>query len=90
MYKNANKNKHSHHSEFDLSNDLENIKSALANASWDVRGKAGEVFSQSIGNIKEKSTDIKDEVETYVTKKPFRAIGFALATGLVLGYFLRK
>lgn len=79
-----------HHSEYDLHKDYMNIRSALADTTHDMKGRANEMFRHSMRNVKDKSADIKDNVEEYVNKKPFHAIGIALATGFLLGYLFRK
>ena len=82
--------KHRHnHSDYDFYGDVAKIKSALANATYDLKGKAGEMISQSVDTVKEQSTQVKDNVAGYTTKNPFKTIGIALATGMVVGYFLR-
>lgn len=86
----STRNGRRHHSEYDLSTDYQNIKEALAEASADVRGRMGEIFTNSIHNAKTKSSDMQDAIETYVTKKPFKAIGIAMASGLLLGLILRR
>lgn len=90
MYKsNINHRHHSKHS-YDLYDDLEKIKDALADASDDVRLKAKELFLQSIENAKERSAEIKEDVSDYVGDKPFKSLGFALISGLLIGFLLRR
>ncbi|MBV9575151.1 MAG: hypothetical protein JO149_00835 [Gammaproteobacteria bacterium] len=83
-------NRHAHRNDFDLSADLEKIKTALADATYDVRGRAGEIFNESIENVKQKSTDIQGEMETYVTEKPFKSLGIAVLSGFLLGFLFHK
>jgi len=84
------KHRHSSHSDIDLYDDVEKIKAALTDAAYDVRGKAGEIFSDSLNNVKEQSTAIKEGVSDYAATKPFKALGIALLTGITLGFLLRR
>ena len=77
-------------SAYDVYGDLIAIKNALADASYDVKGKATELLSESFTNIKEKSVDARDDVSAYVAKRPFKSLGVMFATGIALGYFLRR
>lgn len=90
MYKNQTRGKHAHRSEFDLYHDFENIKDAFTEATYDVKGRAGEILSQSMESLKDKSSDLKDGVEEYVSNKPFQSMGIALLAGMVIGYFIHK
>lgn len=83
-------NNKAHRSDYDLHADYQNIKTALADATQDVKGRAGEILHHSLKSVKGKSADLKDNVETYITKKPFQSIGIAVATGFILGFLLRK
>lgn len=84
------RHKHSRQSAYDLQEDLNNIKAALAEATYDVRGRAGEIFSDSVNNMRDRSVDFKENVEDYVSHKPYKALGIAMAAGLVLGFLMRK
>jgi len=87
MYKNTTK--HRNHNEHDISADLEKIKSALFDTAKDMHGKAKEMWSDSIENVKEKSTDAKETVSDYILNKPIKSVGIALLSGLVMGFLLR-
>jgi ElaB/YqjD/DUF883 family membrane-anchored ribosome-binding protein len=89
MHKSTAKHKNSHGKHF-LKNDFAHIKTAFAETGQDIKEKASEILANSIENVKEKSSDMKDSVENYVTKKPFQSIGIAMVVGLVVGYLLRK
>lgn len=86
--------KNTHHKQtknhYDFYADLENIKDAVYDATRHARGHASGVLSQSINDVKTKSTDISDTVVDYVTEKPYKALGIALLSGLVLGFWLRR
>jgi ElaB/YqjD/DUF883 family membrane-anchored ribosome-binding protein len=84
------KSRNSHHHRNDLSDDVEKIKAALAQATFDVKGKASDLFSQSIDNIKDHSSKFQENVSEFTTEKPLKSLGIALLTGIVLGYFLHK
>lgn len=87
MHKNTSK-KRTH--EFDLSGDLAKIRDALADTAKDVKGKASEVFSQSVENVKDKSTDIKENMQTYVAEKPFKSLLLAMLSGVLIGSTLMR
>lgn len=76
--------------DYDLRGDYENIKTALAEATEDIKGRASEIFYQSLANVKDKSSDVKVTVEDYIVEKPFKSIGIAAAAGFILGFLLRK
>lgn len=90
MQKHDTKHKHTHHVSHNLQRDYENIKSILANATQDLKGTTGEMFTHSLKNVQSKSTDVKDSLEDYINKKPFKSVGIAMLAGLVMGYFIRK
>lgn len=69
--------------DYDINEDLARIKDALADAAYDVRGKAGEM-------LKDKSNDFQESVTNYASEKPFKTIGIALLAGVVLGFLLKK
>lgn len=78
------------HDEYDLYGDLEKIKAAIAEATRDVKGKTNQLVSQSLDNVREKSSDIQENIADYVAEKPFKSLGMAILTGIVIGYFLHK
>lgn len=83
--------KHKHnHSNYDLYGDLAKIRSALNHVTDDIKGKAGEVFFQSVEGVKEKSLATKDTIAEYTADNPFKCLGAALLLGLSIGYFMHK
>ena len=91
MERTAHRHKHLHrNNDYDLSADLERIKAALADASYDVKGKAGEIFNESLENVKQRSSDLQDNMANYVSEKPLKSLSFALISGLILGFLLHK
>lgn len=82
--------KHKHHNNNDLYGDVEKIKAALLEASQDLKGKASEILSDSVDDMKEKSAAVKDGVANYTAEKPFKSLGIALLVGVAIGYLLRK
>lgn len=89
-HKHNNHSHHTYHSNFDLYDDVEKIKDALLNATYDIKGKAAELFTQSLDQAKEQSDKLKDNVVEYTSDKPFKSLGIALLSGIAIGYFLRK
>ena len=87
----AIKNKHGHHnSDYDLYGDVEKIKAALMEATQDVKGKAAELFTDSVDGVKEKTALVKDNVANYTAEKPFKSLGAAVLIGIAIGYLLRR
>lgn len=84
------KHRSARHSEYNLLEDLERIKSALSDATYDVKGKAGEFVTDSLHDMKEKTEEWQKGFTHYVTKKPFTSLGIAVGVGAVIGFFLHK
>ncbi len=82
--------KHRHLRNGIVSNDIEKIKMAIANAGKHAKGKAEEVVYDSIDSLKEKTLNAQDAVETFVAEKPLKALGIALVAGAFLGLLLRR
>jgi ElaB/YqjD/DUF883 family membrane-anchored ribosome-binding protein len=90
MQKTTTRHRNSHASNYDLHGDLAKLKAILADTTSDVRGRAGEVLFQSLENMRNKSTEIQDNVSTYVADKPIKSIGVALLAGIAIGFLVRK
>jgi len=88
MYKTTSKKHRNNH--YDLSGDIERIKDAFADTAKDVRGKASEVFSQSIKDVRVKSTDMKDNMETYLSERPFKTLLVSMLSGILIGGTLMR
>jgi len=80
--------KHMHNNH--LYHDVEKIKKSLAAAAYDVKDKAGDVFSEAIDAAAEKGEELQKKVSTYTAKKPLQSLGFALLAGAIIGYWFRK
>ena len=80
--------KHTNHT--DLHKDIADIKAALAQASYDLKGKAGEILCDSMEDIKEHSSEMKENIANYTAEKPFKTIGIAVLAGVVLGFLLKR
>jgi ElaB/YqjD/DUF883 family membrane-anchored ribosome-binding protein len=91
MYKTPTRQKRKHHQHtYNLYNNLEEIREALADVSNDVKNKANSILSDSVDNVREASSTVEDEVTTYVAGRPLKSVGIAIAAGIVIGYFLRR
>jgi ElaB/YqjD/DUF883 family membrane-anchored ribosome-binding protein len=88
MYKTKSRN--TNRSDFDLYGDLAKIKAALADATYDVKGRASEILADSFEDVKAKSSLIQENVGAYVTERPIKSIGIAALAGLLVGYLLNK
>ena len=69
--------------------DFENLGIAIRHTTEDVKGHINQLLSDSLENVKDKSSDMKKGVEHYTAEKPFKSLGIALATGLIAGLLLR-
>lgn len=78
------------HHDIDLSDDVAKIKAALFDATHDVKNKAGELFTESMDDLKERSSLAKDNIADYIVEKPFKSLGIALLTGVIIGYLFHK
>lgn len=76
--------------DYDLSGDLKRIKNLLAETTYDAKGKASDLLFQSIADVKNKSTEVQDNVSTYVVTKPIKSIGIAVLAGMLIGFLIRK
>lgn len=88
MYKQTTRNRSSNRNA--IRHDLEKLKDVLALTARDVRGRAKESLTHSYENIKDRSTDLHGSVAHYVGGKPFKALGIAMLSGLILGFAMRK
>jgi ElaB/YqjD/DUF883 family membrane-anchored ribosome-binding protein len=77
-------------SSVDLFEDLEQIKDSLAAITADVKTKTAEMLARSVESAKGKSAEIQENVDAYVTDRPYKFMGMAILTGIVLGYLLHK
>ena len=83
----THRHKHNGHG---LNADLEKIKSAIADTALDLRDRTGEMFSDSLDNLKERSSKVHHDVASYTAKRPIKSLGVALLIGLAVGFLLRK
>lgn len=79
-----------HRTKNDFYDDITKIKQALANTAMHMRDNTSDKIQGTLDNAKEKSIDLKDTFEDYVTEKPIKALGIAVLSGLFLGYLLKK
>lgn len=75
---------------YNLSNDVEKIKAALYHTTQDLKGRAGEMMTESMDSAKEQTAIVRDNVADYTAEKPFKALGIALLAGITIGFLLRK
>lgn len=89
MYKTPSKKNH-RRGNVGIAGDLEKIKAALFDTAKDVRWKASDLLSHSAENIKDKSSEIQENVSDYVAERPFKTLAIAMFTGLFLGMLMRR
>jgi len=78
------------HTKIDLYDDVEKIKSALRDASYDVKGKAAEMLADSYDGMREHTSAVKENIEDYTAKEPLKSLGISLLVGVAIGYLLHK
>lgn len=89
MYKTTAR-KRANTNDYDIYDDLAKIKDAFADATFGMKNRAGEVLSQSLDEVKEKSAAVQENVSSYVSDKPLKSIGVALLAGVFIGYLIHK
>lgn len=77
-------------SKIDLYNDIDKIKKALATITHDVKTKTASMVGESIENARDRSYDLQDNVDDYLSERPFKSIGVAMIAGAVIGYLLHS
>ncbi|MES2218553.1 MAG: hypothetical protein V4501_09095 [Pseudomonadota bacterium] len=81
----------------DLQQDFQRVKdkanetrAALRQTAYDVKDRANEVLAQSLRGAKAKQLEVQDNIVTYVTENPVKAVGIALLAGLIVAQIFRK
>lgn len=87
MYRTATKRRHARQT---LQNDLAKLKDALSDATYGIRGKTGQILANSFDDLKERSANFQNKVSDYAADRPFRTLGIAVLTGLIIGYIIRR
>jgi len=70
--------------------DFAGLKKALTDAGIDVKSKAGEMLLHTYNDMQGASSDMKEQVTDYIVDRPYKSLGIALLSGVVLGFLLRK
>ncbi len=84
------KARHNNRNHYDLTTDVERIKAALFDTTQDLKGRAGEVITDSMNSVKNQTNEARDNLADYTAQKPFKALGIALVTGIVIGFLIRR
>lgn len=87
MYKTARKK---FKSDYDLEDDIQQIKEALANTASDVRGRAGEMLNRSIEDMKDKTLNVQNDVSDFILERPIKTLSVTFLIGLAIGYLLHR
>ncbi len=82
--------KNHNQSEYDIYEDVERIKSALSTATRDLKGRAGEILTNSFEDMKETTAKVGTSAGDYVSNKPLQSLGIAFLIGATLGLLLRR
>ena len=84
------KNKPNKHHNNDLYDDVEKLKATLFDTAFDAREKAGDLFHNSVEEIKDQTNGLKDKIINYTSEKPLQSLTLAFLAGVTLGNLLRK
>lgn len=76
------------HKGIDLFNDVQHIKDSLATITNHIKKKTSAKLSDSFDHAKEKAAHLEDDVDTYLSDRPYKSIGAALVVGVLLGFLL--
>lgn len=90
MNKASRHHKHSRNGNHNLQKDFAKIKAALSDTTYDVKDRASQMISDSYADIRDRSLDMQDNVANYVGEKPFKSLGLAVLSGIILGFLIRK
>ncbi len=82
--------KHRNGNHYDLYHDVAKVKAALMDTANGMRDKATDFLYESVDDVKDKTTEVKDNLAKYTAKKPFKSLGIAMLVGMGIGYILRK
>jgi ElaB/YqjD/DUF883 family membrane-anchored ribosome-binding protein len=72
----------------DVIETLNKLKKTLGDGSAGVKGHAGELVSDLLVELNDKKANYKENIEDYVSEKPLKSLGFAIAIGFVLAKIL--
>lgn len=68
----------------------ESVANTLKKAGQMVKEEACDKFEQTMYDVKKKSSEIQEAVSEYVKEKPIQSLGWAVLSGVILGFVLRK
>jgi ElaB/YqjD/DUF883 family membrane-anchored ribosome-binding protein len=74
------------HNGLDLQHRLDNIKDSLGELGDSISDKTARIVAKSIRKASVRSK----RVSRYVSKKPYRSLGFAVVTAVCLGFLFRR
>ena len=70
----------------DIKHNLNKVKDALAVTAYDVGTQAKDSLEVAKDRIIDKTNDLQVSVAGYIGDKPFKAMGLAMLSGLILGF----
>jgi uncharacterized protein YjbJ (UPF0337 family)/ElaB/YqjD/DUF883 family membrane-anchored ribosome-binding protein len=73
-----------------IAEDAEGIKDAFIRNATHLKDSAEKMMNTSFKEIKDKSTDLQENVVTYVKENPVKSIGFAVIAGILAATLLKK
>lgn len=70
----------------DLNEDLKDMRDVFSQTATDVKQN----LAQTIQDAKDKSTELQKNVKHYVKNNPYKAVGWGMLAGFVMGLMFRK
>lgn len=86
----ASMKRHAHTHAGDLYGDVLKIKQALLGAKQHMGELVGEKVTDSFDEMRDRASTAQETVTDYVAERPFKSLGIAMLTGLIVGYFIHK
>lgn len=74
----------------DVNAKIHETKKALSDAAHKAKATATSMTEKIIHDVQEQGKEVREQVTTYVKKKPLAALGGAVLVGFVLSWLLRR
>lgn len=81
---------HSSRARKTLEHEFDRIKDIVSGAALGARDRASDLLTNSFDTAKAKSHHLHTSINRYAKRKPLKTIGWALATGLLIGLAVKR
>lgn len=85
MRKHTVRHRQHHNNSNNFQDDMETIRDAFSEAARNAKGRAANTISDAVDNVRERGTEVRDDVADYVAEKPYRSMGVMLLSGILIG-----